>query len=104
MKPTIAIAICLSLFTTSVSVFASHADDKPIHVISVNKKNLFVFKTLKGWRGAMVNVVDENGESVSNQRLMKPRMVIDFSKLKQGVYKIRITKHGHTEELQYVKK
>jgi hypothetical protein len=104
MKVSIAIAVSLSLFTTSVGVFATHTNAESVHVISAKEKDLFVFKVSKSWHGASVEVVAANGDFVSRQRLMKRKMIINFCDVKEGTYKIRISKEGHTEEFQYIKK
>jgi len=104
MKGSIAIAISLSLLTTSLGVFASHADAHAIHVISAYQKDLFVFKVNKNWQGARVEVIAANGESINDQRLMKRKMFINFCCVKQGTYKIKISKGGHSEEFQFTKK
>lgn len=102
MKISIAVAICLSLFTASVGLFASHAN--AVHVVSSRQKDLFVFKVSKSWHGAKVEVLGPNGEPVNSQRLLKRKMIINFYDVKPGTYKIKITKDHHTEEFQYIKK
>ena len=102
MKVTIIIAICLSLFTASVAVFGVGA--KAVHVVSSKQRDLFVFKVNKSWQGARVELVAPNGDVISRQRLMKQKMVFNFSEMKPGTYKITVTKNHHTEEFQYIKK
>jgi len=104
MKISLAIALCLSLFTASVGLFAAHADATAVHVVSSGQKDLFVFKVSKSWHGAKVDVLDATGEPINSQRLLKRKMIINFCDLKAGTYKIKITKDHHTEEFQYIKK
>ena len=104
MKISITIAICLSLFTASVGLFATHADANAVHVVSSKQKDLFVFKVSKSWHGAKVEVLASNGEPVNSQRLLKRKMTINFCDVKPGTYRIKITKDHHTEEFQYIKK
>lgn len=104
MKISIAVALCLSLFTASVGLFATHADANAVHVVSSRQKDLFVFKVSKSWHVAKVEVLDFKGQPVNSQRLLKRKMIINFYDLKPGTYKIKITKDHHTEEFQYIKK
>ncbi len=104
MKISIAVAISLSLFTASVGLFATSVDASSVHIISARQKNLFVFKVNKSWQGAKVEVISSNGECISSQRLMKRKMIVNFCDVKQGTYKIKITKDRHTEEFQYIRK
>lgn len=104
MKISIAVALSLSLFTASAGLFATSVDASSVHVISAKQKNLFVFKVNKSWQGATVEVIASNGDQVSTQRLAKRKMIINFCDVKTGTYKIKITKEGHTEEFQYIRK
>jgi uncharacterized protein (DUF2141 family) len=101
MKVSVAIAFSLSLFTASVAVFGTSADS--VHVVDSKYKSAFVFKANKSWQGATVEVFAANGERIVRQRLTKRKMVISFLDRKPGTYKVAITKHGHTEEFQYIK-
>lgn len=103
MKLILAIAFSLSLFTTSVGVFATQPEGKSVHVISAKQKNLFVFKANKNWRGASVEVIDKNGECISCQKLNKHKMIIDFKYVKPGNYSILISKADQVQKFQYTK-
>src|SRR5258706_7991345 len=88
MKVSIAIAFSLSLFTTSVVVFATSASENSTRVFNTKQKNSFVFKGNKSWQGAKVEVFRANGECVTLQRLTRRKMVISFRS------------EEHTSELQ----
>ncbi len=103
MKAAIAIIICLSLFTTSVRVFATHKE-KPVQLITQKGNNLFAFKVSKPWQYAHVEVLAVNGDCVSCQTLMRRKMVINFQDVKAGTYTIKISKGEYVQEFEYVKK
>lgn len=103
MKLTLAIAMSLSLFTSSMGVFASNSDPDPVHVTVTKQKNLFVFNINKSWRGANVEVISASGEQVSQEKLFRRKMVIDFCKVKAGSYTIRVSKGNKSKEFQFVK-
>ncbi|SRR5258706_6905711 len=103
MKVSIAIAFSLSLFTTSVVVFATSASENSTRVFNTKQKNSFVFKGNKSWQGAKVEVFRANGECVTLQRLTRRKMVISFLDKKPGTYTIAVTKNGHREEFKYIK-
>jgi hypothetical protein len=104
MKLTLAIAFSLSLFTTSVGVFASNSDPDPVQVAITKQKNHFVFNINKSWRGASVEVISANGVQISQERLYRRKMVIDFGKVKAGNYTVRVSKGNKSKEFQYIKK
>jgi len=103
MKVSIAIAFSLSLFTTSVVVFATSASENSVHVFNARQKNAFVFKGNKSSQGAKVEVFAANGECITRHRLTKRKMVISFLDKKPGTYTIAVTKHGHREEFKYIR-
>jgi hypothetical protein len=61
----------------------------------------FTFKTEKNFLGAMVEVVNSNGDVIASSKLNKRKMVIDFKNLPGGSYTIRVTKNEEVKEFQY---
>ena len=103
MKVSIAIAFSLSLFTTSVAVFATNSSENSAHAFVAQQKKLFVFKGNKSWQGAKVEVFTANGECITTKRLIKRKMVLNFLDKKPGTYIIKVTKNGHQEEFKYIR-
>jgi len=64
---------------------------------------LFVYKAEAAFRGAVVEVFFSNGDLVTSQRLVRRRLVIDFSHVKSGAYVIRVTKGDATRDFQFIK-
>ncbi len=96
------IAIFLSLhFLTASAVYNSETTSKAIHLVEANKENLFVFKAGKHWKGAFVDVVSENGDVVSHQKLTKKRLIIDFRDVGLGTYTIKVTKGNKSEAFKF---
>src|SRR5438132_268880 len=102
MKPLIAIFISLHFLTASATVYNnSEPYHASIHQINAKQKNQFVFKIGKLWKGANVEVINENGELVSQQKLYKKRMTIDFNNVKTGNYTIFVRKGDKVEQFKY---
>lgn len=72
--------------------------------VSSKYKNLFVFKTERSLIGAQVEVLSQNGDVVTSQKLQKRKMIIDFCDVRYGTYTIRVTKGNETKEFHYEKK
>lgn len=68
------------------------------------QSNLFVYKANSAFRGAVVEVFFANGDLVTRQRLVRKRLVIDFSHVKAGVYVIRVAKGETIQNFQFIKK
>ena len=69
----------------------------------VPQSNLSVYKANSAFRGAVVEVFFANGDLVTSQRLVRKRLVIDFSHVKACAYVIRVTKGNTTRDFQFVK-
>ena len=67
------------------------------------QSSLFVYKANSAFRGAVVEVFFANGDLVTSQRLVRKRLVIDFSHVKAGAYVIRVTKGDKIQDFQFVK-
>ena len=77
-----------------------------IHVPALYRapqSNLFVYKPNSTFRGAVVEVFFANGDLVTSQRLVRKRLVIDFSHVRAGAYVIRVTKGDKIQDFQFVK-
>ncbi len=103
MKISIAIAFILSLFTTSVAVFATNSTGDSVHLISTKAKNIFVFTINKKWQGAQMEVMAMNGECISCQKVTRRKMIINFRNVKPGTYTVRINKDDQAEEFKFIK-
>ena len=83
--------------------YAGTGNDE-VPAIDSKFKNLFVFKTERKLKGAMVEVLSENGEVVTSHVLQKRKMIIDFCDVRYGTYTIRLTKGSNVKEYHYIKK
>jgi len=104
MKISIAIAFSLSLFTTSVAVLAANEVDTPVLMLPGKNRNVMVLKIKKSWQGAHVEVLALNGDCVCCQTIGRRRMIVDFSKVEAGSYRVKVTKDDQVEEFTYLKR
>lgn len=71
---------------------------------SSKNKNLMVFKTDKKMVGARVEILQANGSLVAEQILHKKKLLIDFNNMREGSYRIRISKGSKVQEFTFEKK
>jgi hypothetical protein len=98
--------VSLIVLVVIFSGLTTMAKDKPKEVEpgSAKNKNLFVFKAEKKFVGAMVEIIQANGNVISEQLLMKRKMIIDFDNMKDEAYTIRLKKGDAIKEFQFKKK
>jgi hypothetical protein len=77
--------------------------NEPVPVRSKNK-DLYVFRTDRKFKGANVEILSSNGDRLTTQTLEKRKMIIDFTDVKEGSYKIRLSKGDQVKEFKYEKK
>ena len=70
---------------------------------NARRKNLFAFKTTKDFKGAQVAIYAANGDLITQQVLVKKKMIIDFCDAHAGTYTIRVSNDSTHQEFQYVK-
>lgn len=98
MKPFIKLAVVVLIGVAALPAKANEVD-----VIRTRNENQFVFKVDREMLGAHVEVVSEEGVSITSQRLMKRKMIIDFSDVRVGHYTIVVKKDGKMEKFEYVR-
>ncbi|MCW5912077.1 MAG: hypothetical protein KIT62_13465 [Cyclobacteriaceae bacterium] len=84
------------------AVLPVYAND-PVDVIRTRNENQFIFKVDREMLGAHVVVLSEEGTPITSQRLMKRKMIIDFSDVRAGYYTIVVKKDGKVEKFEYVR-
>ena len=71
---------------------------------SVNiKDDLFILKTSRKFKGADVELIAPNGFIVSSQKPVYRKMVIDFKKMPNGTYKVKVRKNEMRREFTFEK-
>ncbi|TXH31316.1 MAG: hypothetical protein E6Q96_00275 [Cyclobacteriaceae bacterium] len=75
----------------------------PVTVIHTRNQTQFVFKVQKEMLGAHVGIQSEDGNQINSQRLLKRKMIIDFTDLPVGHYTVVIEKDGKTESFEFVR-
>lgn len=103
MKTLIAIFLSLHFLTASV-VFTSKPSNSYLHKLELNEKNVFAIKVGSQWRGANMEVTNEFGEVILQEKLNKKRMKVDFNDMKAGTYTIKISKNESQEQFKYERK
>ncbi len=98
------IAIFLSLHFLTASAVFNNEPTSAIHLVEVNQKNLFVFKTGKQWKGGFVDVFSDDGSVITHQKLTKKRLIIDLREVKLGSYTVKVTKGNKSEAFKFYRK
>src|SRR5262245_19460127 len=88
----IVIGAAVLVIILTYSMGASAATREGSDPISVEDKNLFVFKAERKFVGAKVEVLSSSGAVVTTQTLQKRKMIIDFCDVKNDSYTIRLSK------------
>lgn len=92
------IAVLMFLLLAS---FSASAD---VHVDAMQTDNhRFVFSNKK-MRGAKVEVYHANGELITAQKLIRRKLIIDFSDVRAGSYTIVVKKGETKKEFQFEKR
>ncbi len=91
--------IAILIVTSTLSAFAKASGIAPHN----RHKNQFVLRTDRDMLGAKVDVLSESGDSITSQRLMKTKMVIDFTGLPAGHYTIVVKKDDYIESFTYTR-
>lgn len=100
----------LVLFALSSLVAVSSVLAKPIpleaniELVSSKHKNLFIFKVDRKFKGADVEVSYANGEIITNLKMEKRKLIINFCDVKLGSYVIKVMKGNNVQEFQYIRK
>lgn len=90
--------ICTSSFGTPVP------KNRGTERISSKHKNLFIFKAGRKLIGADVKILDESSEVITQLKLKKKKLVIDFCDVKYGSYFIMVLKDDTIQEFHFEKK
>jgi len=96
--------ISLAVLLMSVSILSQALPREEIVNIPTRHKNLFVFRVDRQYVGATVEVYYSNGDLVTNHKLEKRKMIIDFCDTRFGEYTIKVVKGNKKQEFYYVKK
>lgn len=99
MKALIKISALLMLIAMITPAYSQG----PVHVIHTRNQYQFVFKVNKEMLGAHVDIQSEDGNQINSQRLMKRKMIIDFTDLPVGHYTVVVEKDGKAESFEYVR-
>jgi len=99
MKALIKISVLLVL----IAIITPAHSQGPVHVMRTRNQYQFVFKVQKEMLGAHVGIQSEAGNQINSQRLMKRKMIIDFTDLPVGHYTVVVEKDGKTESFEYVR-
>jgi hypothetical protein len=92
------LSICSSAFATPVP------KDGGIELVSSKHKNLFIFKADRKLIGADIKILDETSEVITQLKLKKKKLVIDFCEVKHGSYFIMVSKGETIQEFHFEKK
>jgi hypothetical protein len=96
------IAIFLSLhFLTASAVYTSESSFSSLRLLETKQSNIFLVKAGKQWKGAEVEVIAENGETIMHQKLAKNRFSIDFREVVPGTYTIKFSKGAKAKEFKF---
>ena len=97
--------ITLVLVAISSAAFsAAEPKEGSVTVVESKHKDAFAFKVDKSLKGAEVSVYSASGDLVISQKLSTSKMIIDFKKVKFGVYTIQVKKDDAVQEFSYEKK
>jgi len=100
-----AFALFVLATTLSVSSFALPTPQEvDIELVASRHKNLFIFKVDRKTKGADVEVSYANGEVITNLKMEKRKLIIDFCDVKFGSYVIKVMKGNNSQEFQFIKK
>lgn len=94
------VAMVLSL--SGSAIMAGPSEDQE-RIFSGKEKDLFVFRTEKGFIGAKVEIFSDSGELLTAQTIQKRKMIIDFGDVAFGTYTIKVSKGNMVQEFQFVK-
>jgi hypothetical protein len=96
------VLLFLLIFVSSTSIL--NAGTTPnVEVVDANLKNLFTFKVDKSLVGATVELVFNNGDIVTTEKLIKKKMIIDFCDVKSGEYQVVIKKGEYHKKYGIIK-
>ncbi len=102
MKIFVSISIWMLLVAGGITV--ATPKEHSVGVIVQKKKNLFVLKVSRKFKGAQVEVLSSSGYLVTSKKLSKRKLVIDFRNVSVGVYRIQVKKGFNKEEFRFIKK
>lgn len=94
----------LSVLLTFSAFAMPNPQEASIDLVATKHKNLFIFKVDRIFKGADVEVSYANGEVITNLKMEKRKLIIDFCDVKFGSYVIRVMKGNNVQEFQYIKK
>lgn len=95
--------IKISALLVLIAIIAPAHSQSPVHVMHTRNQYQFVFKVPKEMLGAHVGIQSEAGNQINSQRLMKRKMIIDFTDLLVGHYTVVVEKDGKAESFEYVR-
>jgi hypothetical protein len=96
--------IVICVLSVLLTIAAKANDTRGWEPKPAKNKNLFVVKADKKFLGAKVEVLYGAGEVITEQKLLKRKIMIDFDDVRIGTYTVRITKGKDVKEYQYLKK
>ena len=102
MKTFLSISLIKLLLISSLS-FTSLFDQYIEHVTALQEGNTFILKASRKFKGADVEVLSSSGYLVTSQKLNRHKLIIDFSKVQKGTYRIKVKKGSSEQEFRYIK-
>jgi hypothetical protein len=85
----------------SAAAFATKPEN-PLKVVS-RKMDVLYFKVSSELIGASMEVYDQNGKMIYNEKVTDHKVLVDFYAEPSGVYTIHVQKDGKNEEITYTK-
>ena len=95
-------ALITTALLISVSSFATKSDPS-VELIDTDYKNILKFKVKKDLVGATIKLVYSNGDVVTQEELVKKKMIIDFCDSRDGEYMVVIQKGDYFKEIEVKK-
>ncbi len=102
MKTFVIFATIAQLFFGSVAFTSSNTPEGEASV-SI-KDDLFILKTSRKLKGADVEVIAANGYVVTSQKLVYRKLVIDFTNVATGKYRVQLRKGAMIKVFVFEKK
>lgn len=98
--------VLLALFLTLsiLKVSTGIANPQLTRILDNEKRNRFSFQVDRAMLGCEVIITRTGGEQVARFSVKRKKVIIDFSNLRFGCYKVTLTKNGSKmEEFTYTK-
>lgn len=98
------ITLTLALLAISGALLAGPVRSDSVQVVDSCNMNLFILSADRSMKGAEVEIHHANGDLISNLKLRKRKLIIDFCKVKFGTYVIVVKTSGRIQEFTFKRK